>query len=306
MVLALIVLLAPVPTNLNLLGASASALTRRGVAVTGNSVVSHVSECDIDTRPLYAIIGDDARQPHVNLSFPGQSFAEGLNFAQMGLNSPRIDSVIVLLSLSQLANAGDRLNFQNQLFFRIMGGRYRANAIIPRVLGLQPISAKPFVQQSAFTYKGVRYPAYDLLESQFLLPERLAERCPEGLGQNRAFIEALYWNNYLNGQLNPDYLADLQRLSARPRGTRKSTMFVLLPIDFDDVRTLNPVLANAVQARRDQFLGWASSKLIPVLDLSAALPPQDFADRWCGCGHLQAAGRKIVAARVAAAMGSAR
>jgi len=294
---ALAIMFAPVPVDLKLAKTAATAMVGKGIAVTGNSVISHVSKCDANPVPLAAMIGPSAGRRSFDISYPGQSMPEGLNFGRIALSNRRAEAVVVFVSLAQIISGGQP-DLRTQSFFRLAGGNLAVNDLGPRLRALDPIAAKLPHQLDGFEYHGVRYPPYNKLKTQYLLPERLAQGCPETIGVNRAFIEALYWNNYLNGPLIASYVDDLHKLSQSAARSGKPVMFVLLPIDFEDIRTLNPELMRNIAARRDELLRLARGR-IEFHDLTEAVPAQGFADRWCGCGHLQESGRKIVADRVA-------
>src|SRR5262245_34006501 len=51
------------------------------VAIIGNSVVRHVSKCDKDRRTIPEMVGDLTGHRVLDLSGPGQSMAETLNYA---------------------------------------------------------------------------------------------------------------------------------------------------------------------------------------------------------------------------------
>lgn len=276
-----------------------------GLGVSGNSVASHVSNCDVDKRPLSAMLAMDTRQRESDLSFPGQGLDQGINFAALAVNNPRIEKVVVLISLAQVEYRR-RQDLRSDVFFRLAAGDYQVNDLGPRIRRLQPITSGLVRQEDPFTYGGKSYPDYEGVKQRYMLPEREAMRCPETLGQDRAFIEALYWNYYLREPLSPAYLTDLATLSRKSQMAAKPVLFVLMPINLEDVSNLNPDLAAGIRARRDLFLALSAKAGVPILDLSEYLPASAFADRWCGCGHLVESGRKTLSARIATAMESTR
>ena len=271
--------------------------------MTGFSVITHYAACDTDRRSIAQLIGSDLGSRYADLSFPGQSVFEGFNFARLATRNPDIRDLVVMLSLPQLSSR-ERQDLRSQVFFRIVNGPSRLNSIGHRLLSLQPITAGETVEQDPWTYKNRRYPGYGELKTEYLLPEQLAQKCPEVLGQNRDFIEALYWNNYLHGPIEQDYLADLEQIAREARAADKRLLVVLLPIDFEDIATLNRDMAKAIASRRDQLLSESRGSGLDIVDLSDALPAQAYSDRWCGCGHLNQTGRQAVAARVVAALRS--
>lgn len=305
LLLAFALFLFPLPNKAEQLKATKAAMLGGGIGIVGNSVASHVSNCDTDQRTLSTMLAMAAKRRESDLGFPGQGLDQGINFAALAVANRKIDKVVVLVSLAQVEYKR-RQDLRSDMFFRLTVGDYRINDIGSRIRRLQPITSGFVRQEDAFSYGGKSYPDYEGVKQRYMLPEREAMRCPETLGQDRAFIEALYWNYYLREALDPAYLNDLATLAGKGRQAGKPVLFVLMPIDLEDVTDLNPVLATRIRVRRDLFLNMATKAGLPILDLSEALPASAFADRWCGCGHLVEDGRQTLSARIATALEATR
>ena len=158
------------------------------------------------------------------------------------------------------------------------------------VTGATPLSQQPF------SYRGKSYPDYAHLASSYYAEEKNAETCPERFGVNRSFIEANYWKAYLLPPVEDTYFTDLSLLQreASERGNR--LIYVLLPIDFEDVESLDSELAENIRLRLKYLRQRLTSAGVEWLDLAETLPASAFADRYCACGHMGAAGREFVAA----------
>jgi hypothetical protein len=102
--------------------------------------------------------------------------------------------------------------------------------------------------------------------------------------------------------VEPANLEDLARLSAYGRSLGRPPLVVLMPVDLEDVSALDAGLAAALRARTAAAADGLRRRGVDLLDLSDALPAEAFTDRWCACGHLAEAGRRIVAARTAQAL----
>lgn len=300
LVLGAVLFLFPLPNNADQMHAAKTAMLGGGLAIVGNSVASHVSNCDTDQRPLSTMVAMATRRAESDLGFPGQSLDQEINFAALAVANPRIEKVVVLVSLAQFEYRR-RQDLRSDMFFRLTAGDYQVNDIGARLRRLEPITSGFVRQEDPFSYGGKSYPDYNGVKQRYMLPEREAMRCPETLGQDRAFIEALYWNYYLREPLDSAYIADLTTLAGKSRVAAKPVLFVLMPIDLQDVTDLNPALAAAIRTRRDQFLDMSRKAGLPILDLSESLPASAFADRWCGCGHLVESGRQALSARIATA-----
>ncbi len=305
LVLGAMLFLFPLPNKTDQLQAAKTAMLGDGLGIVGNSVASHVSNCDTDQRPLATMVAMTANRTESNLGFPGQSLDQAINLAALAVANPKIEKVVVLVSLAQF-EYNRRQDLRSDMFFRLTAGDYRINDIWARLRRLEPITSGFVRQEDPFTYGGKSYPDYNGVKQRYMLPEREAMRCPETLGQDRAFIEALYWNYYLREPLDSSYMVDLTTLAGRSRAETKPILFVLMPIDLQDVTDLNPALAAAIRTRRDLLLDMSREASLPMLDLSESLPASSFADRWCGCGHLVDSGRRALSARVATAVEAAR
>jgi len=294
---ALLVALFPLPAGWDDLRLARAAWRAQGVAVTGNSVVRHVSRCDGDRRGLAPLLRDRLGRPVSDLSYPGQTLFASLNAAALALDRPGVTQVVVTLSLPQL-EALAVPDLRTQAFFRLAAGDLAVNRILPRLR--EPATGRPQPQLAAFRYAGRDWPAYDELKTRFMLPERNAARCPEAPARDPRFAAALAWRNTLSEPVAPVLLADLLALDARARRRRKPLLLVMMPLDAGD---MPPPLAARAQARADAVVRWARARRLPLLNLTRQLPAAAFADRWCACGHLQAAGRAQVAAAIAATIG---
>ena len=294
--------LAPVPDGTNLAAVARLLTVRRAVLpMVGNSVLAHASPCDGDPRTLTDLTAQDAGLQKLDLGHAGENLEEGVNLATLALRQPRAKSVVMFLSSFQMSqDAWPTL--QTQMFrlatsppryaMNDLGGRFREGLFL---------SGRD-IDTPAFTYKGIRYPDYDHLKLQYLQYEKAKQGCPETLGSNLAFVEAYYWFNYISYRPFDPNFDDIRRLAGYARMHGHRLLVVLLPVDLDDVRRLNPLLSDQIARRTRQIADRLRANGVRLLDLSDAVAGDGFADRWCACGHLDDAGRGLVAARTAAAL----
>lgn len=284
----------PGPTLIIRLAEASLAHNSQQIAVVGTSVVAHVSSCDADKRGIAEMLRDDSGRNTIDLSFGGQVFSDSLNFATLALRSPNVSSVVYFLSTSQLLNEDDT-SLQAQLFFRLASGSYHANDLVGRLRRGDGLTAAPQVYQTPFTYKGASYPDYNGRKTQFFAVEKQRQACPESLGHNRTFIEAGYWNSYARADARANNTDDLARLAALGRSLGKRVLLVVLPIDFQDIESLNPELGQTVRQSATTLSASLREAGVDTVDLSDLGPGDLFSDRWCACGHLLADGRQRVA-----------
>ncbi len=298
--LAIAVFILPIPTDFNVVRTLVK-LSRANPAaeiVIGNSVVDHVSRCDVDQRSIPQLLAERSGVPTIDASYGGQPFAVALNVAALSLRRSGVTGVTMLISPFAFTSSPE-LDARTQLFFRATAGSLLVNDWQNGPLARRQLAATTTASLTAFSYGGVRYPDYAGVQARFMTRERDAMPCPENLGHDQRFIEAYYWNAYLRTPIDMRYITDLAALNARARASGQRLRLVLLPIDYHDVTQLNPVLAAAIKARYALLYRALRAAGLAPIDLSREGDARFFADRWCACGHLSLAGRLAVATAVA-------
>jgi hypothetical protein len=275
------------------------------VFVTGNSVVDHASSCDGDKRTIPEMLAGVSGRAVVDLSEGGQRMDESVGLAAQLLNSRSTDAVVFLVSLFAFHDRNS-LDLRTELFFRLVGGPLHATSLFERLATGTFDGGAIQRELGPYRYKEKDYPDYNHVKTDYFSREQQLMGCPEGLGVDRVFIEANYWNDYLRADViaaNVDDVATLVRIADEHR---KRLVVVLLPIDLDDVRTLSPELAARIRDSAVSVADALRARGVPLLDQSEALPASRFADRWCACGHLLQEGRLDVATRVAESLAMRR
>ncbi len=270
------------------------------IIATGNSVVTNVSRCDRDTRTIPGFLQDFARDDVVNASYPGQTFSSSLDYAHLAAVIGRPATLVFFVSLFEFNERFDR-SLQEQVFDRVAGGPFATNAFGARFRAGVLVAANTTWQQG-FTFEGRREPNQGTMAQTYMEPQHAAMPCPETLGTDHATTRALYWARYLSDPINPATIADLGALSHRLARRRVEFLVVLLPVDYDDLRTLDAALGTAIAARAHEIDADLASRRVDVLDLTGTLPADEFGDRWCACGHMGEAGRRAVARAVGNAL----
>lgn len=296
-----LVYLAPLPNTVVIARLAPLLHLRKGraVAVAGNSVVMHVSVCDSDKRPLHSVISADLSRRVDNLAFDGQPFEQSLNYITIALRRDSVSGGIFFLSPSSLT-VRVLPDLQTQLFLHLAAsGRFHANSLLDRFHQHAFIAPLPSENNQPFVYDHVQYPDYNGIKEDYFTPEKAAMGCPETLGRNLHFIEAAYWRAYLAQPVRQDHLEDLSTLQQIAAHLNKPFLVVLMPVDYDDMRRLNPSLSEQVQDRVQAILSGMRQRNLNILDLTGSLPADDFADRWSASGHLVEEGRYEVGARTA-------
>ena len=264
------------------------------LAVVGNSVVTHVSKCDADRRDIPAMLQDTLESEVVDLSYGGEPLAESINYAAIALQQARIRTVVLYLGQGSLANP-DPNDLQTTAFFGLVAGPFRVNdlgARLSRGTGLMPGAA---TARLPFRYEGIDYPAYDKIQMTYCADEKARQGCPETLGHDLRFIEANFWTNLVRPEPFWPLLEDIGDLQRQATARGKRLVVIFLPNDMTGLRTLDAGLAAQVDARRAEIVQRAASIGVSMTEIGPFGPDQ-FADRWCACGHLSQSGRHAVTA----------
>lgn len=290
-----VVFLFPVPRQrVGTVAFAAMTVRHADVAVVGNSVVTHVSKCDADRRDIPEMLEHALASEVVDLSYGGEPLAESINYAAIALQQARITTVVLYLGQGSLANP-DPNDWQTTAFFGLVAGPLRVNdlrARLSRGTGIAPGAA---TARLPFRYKGIDYPSYDRIQMTWFADEKARQGCPETLGHDRRFIEANFWTNLVRPEPFWPLLQDIGDLQRQAGARGKRLVVILLPNDRAGLRTLHAGLAAEVDARRAEIIRRAAASGVEVHEIGPFSPDQ-FADRWCACGHLSQSGRLAIAA----------
>jgi hypothetical protein len=250
------------------------------------------------------MIQDQTAEKTEGLNYNGQSFDDSIQFTSAALQNQKIKSVIVLFSLAGLQQ-WDQGSLQRYLFFKLLNPSLQEATLRSRVFSPAILNGEASEGFLSFRYKGVEYPEYKQMLATYFERESEDMPCPERDGKDLRFIEAYYDHNYLRYPLraeNFDLLASMAEEASR-RG--KQFLLVIAPIDFDLMNQLNPEMAASVRAKEGLVFQVLKRRKVNVLDLGDALRNEDFADRYCACGHMVESGRRKAAQAIADALTSA-
>ncbi len=263
------------------------------IVLFGNSVSGHVSKCDSDRRTLPQMTADDLGRPVVDVSRGGLRLGEMMYLARIGAAFGLNDSVLVfpispeagfLRTTREPTGARAFLDKNYQSLIDAIGGE-RNNAAIG---------------QPPDEFEGVHYGTYAEFSRTHFPHEKQAMGCPETQGNDRAFVRFMYWRNFLQSRSALVGMEAFQghRESLSSRHIRVA--FVLMPVNFDDLRELDGELAVVTVRQQIKEMRAALTRMgETVLDLSEKVGAAGFADRWCACGHMNEAGRAASAHYIA-------
>jgi len=273
--------------------------------VFGNSVIDAKSNCDENPSSIANMIEIRLGRRVIDMSQAGQALDVALGNVGLLTAAGHRRDIVVPISLFHF-NTSNSYPVWTALLFQLAAGGLEVNSFRARfqagayVSGIVPLSQKPFV------YKGQSYPDYSKISATYFVKEKYRLTCPSKIGIDKTFIEANYWKAYLLPLVQKKYFKDLakiQSLVAR-RGSRVT--YVLLPIDIEDVESLNADLASALRERLAMVRYELDVAKVAYLDLTESLPAAEFADRFCACGHLDQNGRGLVADRISATLAGGR
>jgi hypothetical protein len=277
--------------------------TDASIAVVGNSVVDHSSKCDRVSASIPELLSVYSGMRVVDLSSSGQLLEESSAYAGIVLRNSGVTTIVVLLSYASLAdNWAPSLQRASFLDVLSVGKPFPLDAV---VRGAGGIRGRVLRAHEAFEYNGTKYPDYEGIKARYLETERAAMPCPENNGINRSFIEAYYYHLYHQAAPDDHNLAALVNLSTEARDHGKRVLIAIMPIDYELIDSLDLNKSLQLRQRVWQVVKTLRESGLEVIDSSATLPNDRFADRWCACGHLLLAGRSSVAQMLAPLLGSA-
>ena len=275
--------------------------TNAPIAIAGNSVIGYVSRCDSDKRTLQAMIQDQMGKKTTDLDYGGESLDDSIQYAATALHNPRNRTVIVLLSLFDIQRWNEG-NLQRYLFFKLLNPSLDEASLRSRFHLKSILTGEGDPLTSAFRYKGTDYPDYVHIWDTYFERESGGISCPEGDGRDLRFIEAYYYHSYLGFPVQVENYNLLKSLQDDARRSGKQLLLVISPIDYTLIAKLNPDIATGVRRRNSSVFHALTERKINVLDLGDALQGEDFAGRYCACGHLAESGRRKVALAIGDAL----
>jgi hypothetical protein len=279
--------------------------SRADVAMVGNSVMSHASKCDARSEGIAALLAERRGRDVLDLSIPGQLPEEELNLAALALRNPGVRQIVVPMSLADLGD-WDTLSLQALLFWRSVNPALPGPSLWGRV-GPYLLTGPPIASREGFNWEGMKaevgHPGYDAIKEHFTL-EKQKMGCPENDGFDADFNRAYYENQYVQLPIRRENLDVMGAFASQARARGVRVIWPFLPINLELMQRLQPSAAAAARARVKQLIAALATRDIRVLDLSELVPNDEFADRWCACGHLLLAGRQRVANAEHAALAS--
>jgi hypothetical protein len=301
LVIAALTFGAPVPQPKVLLSSERAFFGRSSLAISGSSLVNATSNCDRDSRNLAVMLGHNYGAPALDLSYGMQTLNESVNFAAMAIRNPHVQQIVVALPLTSFGG-WDENDLHEYLFFRAVNPALPAETLVERMRAgaFQGGHIDPVLRE--FQYRGTRYPDYNGLKALYFARAKAAMGCPESDGGNVAFLEAYYDHQYVGLKLREENFGLIASLSQSARRSGKEVYVVMMPLDYELMKRLNPSIVDGARSQVAYVTGRLRLLDVDVVDISDTLSNSDFADRWCGCGHLQETGRSKVAAMIADAL----
>jgi len=268
--------------------------TSSPIYMTGTSVLKHISACDSDQRHVTQMMAARLGSQVTDLSYGGQTLIEQAAYLGTAMHNPQARVLIASASLGDFTPTSEPA-FRRRLLFTLASPpsqvRYASDDVADLVMGRD--------LPESFDYDGEHFASYDYIKQKYLSVEREHSTCPETQGYDHRFVKAIYYGNYVVRPIDDAAVALMARTAAQARAHGKQFFLVVMPVDMELVKQLDPAWVNAIQALRDRLVARLGTQGVSVLDLSEQVPDAGFADRWCACGHLQSLGRERTADRLA-------
>ena len=275
--------------------------TKAAVAIVGPSTISAVSACDHDRRAVPAMLSDLAGRPVLDLSVGGQPLSDSLNLAAVSGRSPSITDVVLPIAYP----------YSDDWTTPAYSKLFLYKALVPRFpvfdaasLGdlWAGLTAQPERVERGYRFEGKAYPDYRALAADEFAREKSLATCPEAVTHDPGFTRSYLWWAYVAVGENPglyDLVAALDRELGR---TGRRLHVVLLPNNLDLLGQFDPAWPGAVRNGAAHLVSELERRRVHVVDLSAGFAGDEFSTQWCGCIHLNQAGRLHLAQAVAAAV----
>jgi hypothetical protein len=301
-VVALAVFLFPVG-NATDQSRAVSALTRSSsVVMVGNSVIDHSSKCDANSLSIATLVSQQLATPVTDLSSSGQLFDESLAYAGIALRNRRVSTIIMPLSFFSFMDDGAP-SLQRAVFFNLLSASPTGFSVSPSFSGLL---GHDLTVHAPFRYAGRDYPGYEGIKTQYFQRERSAMSCPEDDGKDRGFLRAYYNRVYASLPVLAKNMDAVEGFSKAARARGVQAWVVLLPIDYDLISELSPADAARIRRNVAKLISDLGSRGVNIMNATDVVPNDEFADRWCACGHMQYSGRLKTAEVIAKAISEQR
>ena len=249
----------------------------------GNSVNLHISKCDADRRNIGEFMASGGTKA-LDLSRPGSDLSSMMRYARLAAAFRSVEVVLIPLNA-----AGSFLHGAESPY---------GVAEIVAALG-EEIHAPAKTHSDALYYKGVKYGEYSDYANVYFPVESSRMQCPETLGFDKKFIEFIYWNYFGRQEEGVDEFPAFISFQRELSDKGVTVIVVLMPQNLDAIRLLNGnEVHERVLSRIEARKAGLQAKGVQFIDLSSTLRAEDFADQWCGCGHLNERGRAFVARNV--------
>lgn len=267
------------------------------IVIYGNSVIDAASNCDKNKASIAKLLETYTERNVLDLSSGGQQLDFTLGNVGLLITSGHSKDIVVPVSLFQLMSS-NTYPVWTSLLFQIPSGGLEISSLNSRIHANTYISGSVPKSQQPFSYKSKNYPDYAQLSAIYYSKEKNNLVCPSRLGVDLDFIEANYFKSYLLAPIQDLYFNDLKSIQLKAAQVGIRVTYVLLPIDFEDISSLDPTLGTSIADRLNKVRTMLNIKKVDYLDLSESLPATAFADRFCACGHLNQEGRVAVATQI--------
>jgi hypothetical protein len=302
LVAALVVFLFPIG-NATDQSRAINALTRSSpVVMVGNSVIDHSSKCDANSLSIAALLSQQLASPVSDLSSSGQIFDESIAYAGIALRNRHASTIIVPLSFFSFMDDG-ALSLQRTAFFNLLSA---APAGLSISLSRSGLLGRDLTVHAPFRYANRDYPGYEGIKTQYFQRERNAMSCPEDDGKDRDFLRAYYNRVYASLPVRAENAEAVANFSSAARARDVQAWIVLLPIDYDLVARMNSGDADRVRRNVAELISDLKRRGVNIVDATDIASNDEFADRWCACGHMQYSGRLKTAQAIAKAISEQR
>jgi hypothetical protein len=306
LLIAGLMLIVPLPTTSQAGHAWRVHISDAPIVLIGPSTLMYVDKCDRDRRTVAQMLADRSSAHVLDLSQGGQTISDALNVARLTATRPQVRTVIVAIA-NTYADDPTMPSLRSYMFYSLaqrrpaLGGASNLNDFWTGLSGGADGTAHPV--DRAFVFDGMAVPNTRTLISTHMAGEFKRMTCPPVAFHDAAFNRTYYWwTNVARGE-NPALPSLVGHLARDLASNGKRLIVVLLPFNRDLLAGYSPQWSAITVARQARLAVALRRQGAEVHDLAGRFRGAEFAQIYCGCVHLNEAGRRHLTEEIARVSG---
>lgn len=271
------------------------------IAIVGPSTIDTFSRCDHDDRSIAQMLQEEALEPVVDLSLPGQTLSQSINIAAISSRNPAISDVVLPIT-HPATEDWTTPAYREFIAYKLVVPGFRTFVAADLREFWNGISDQPRRIEAGYTFEGNQFPSYATISATEFSREKKLGGCPEVLTHDPAFTKSYFWWTNVQTHENEEFVDLVADLQAAVLKSGKRFHVVVLPSNLELISKLDRNWGEVVRTQQGHFVATLRGRGVDVLDLSDRFRDSEFMQQWCACIHLNDIGRRHVAHAIAATM----